>query len=325
MKNEEIVINVLNSNITQEELGQYLEVTRQTVAKISRGEYVKLSDKSVYRLNALIDKSMDEISQIIDLDRFLKDIFDRMIKGDKKYISRAHEGFKYLHYWLLDEKFESKPEYHEMYFGHMNNFYPRYNQAALFMRDALNRQRYPLLTYQVDYQKKLITNFSLKAFVKEYDRPSFTTNDINFPIDFKSFLEILIEKILPKPRFLIYKDYIDDDWQFILDNVKEQWIHKEEVYDLSRLLNYFGNEQKYYGPLIEDSLKNFDIHFDEMKIHYDCEYRAELIVKLINMISLEPLHHQKHDKSSFLFDSHGFKRDNRFVRDERRKLKRENK
>ena len=61
MKYRDLVTEVLSKNITQESLGDYLGVTRQTVAKISRGDYVKLSIDSVKRIEALINRNYEEI------------------------------------------------------------------------------------------------------------------------------------------------------------------------------------------------------------------------------------------------------------------------
>lgn len=322
MNHRQIVNLVLKENITQQELGYYLEVTRQTVAKISSGDYVKLSSNSKYKMEKLNNRSIDEIRKILKLDQYINEIKERILEGDNKYIDYAYEGFKYMSFWLNDEKFKNQHKYHEYYFGHMNNFYPRFNHAALFMRDTLNRQKYPLVTFQIDYHNKLITDFCIKAFIKENDRSDFSTKEIELPISLQKFLDILKEKIKPSPRFLVYLDYLDDDWKFILDNVKNQWVHQQEIYDLSRLLNFFENQQPYYGPLIEHALKQFRIGFNEKILLSDCHYRANKIIELINMISLEDLHRQKHDKSSMMFDSHGFKRDNRYIQEERRKLKR---
>lgn len=229
MKYRELVTKVLSKSITQESLGDYLGVTRQTVAKLSRGDYVKLSIDSVKKIEALINRNYEEIHEIISIDKFIKDIFQNIIKGDEKYINRAYEGFKYMHYWINDDKFASQRKYHEFYFGHMNNFYPRFNQAALFMRDTLNRQKYPLVTYQIDYKNRKVTDFCIKAFVKKHDKFEYDTKNIIFPITFEQFFSYLQEKVKPKPRFLIYKDYLDDDWSFMLSELKNHWILREEV------------------------------------------------------------------------------------------------
>lgn len=322
---EQIVSEIINSGITQESLGAYLGITRQSIAKIARGEYVKLPIKGKERLEQLINRNIEEVSHLIELDRLQTEIFERMMKGDENYLNKAIQGFNYMHYWITNPKFNDQPKYHEMYFGHMNNFYPRFNQIALFMRDTLNRQKYPLLTYQVDYKNKQITSFNLKAFVPEYERSYYSTDAINFPISFQEFIDHLKKIVVPSPRFLLYKDYLDDDWQFILDNVKKnQWIHQEEFYDLSRLFNFFENEENYYGPLLEDALRNFRIDFDINKLFKDSSYRADKIIELINLTSLQKLHQKKRDKNDYLFDSHGFKRNNQFVKNERRKLKKGN-
>src|SRR5690554_6491991 len=154
MEQQHIVNRVLNANITQERLGNYLEITRQTVAKLSRGEYVKLSSTCQKRLLAFDNKSDEDIRHMIALTEYMKSIQTQIMTGDSDYVKKAHEGFKYMHYWMRDDKFNKQAKYHIYYFGHMNNFYPRFNQAALFMRDTLDRQKYPLLTYQIDYQNK---------------------------------------------------------------------------------------------------------------------------------------------------------------------------
>lgn len=318
----EIITTILGYGITQESLGAFLGVTRQSIAKISRGDYVILPLKGKERLEKLVKRSKEEVNYLIELDRLQSEIFEIMIKGDEDYLNKAIQGFNYMHYWLTDPKFKEQPNYHEMYFGHMNNFYPRFNQAALFMRDTINRQKYPLLTYQIDYKHKKITSFHLKAFVPEYERSYYSTNAIDFPISFQEFIDYLKKTIVPSPRFLLYKDYLDDDWQFILDNVKKnQWVHKEEFYDLSRLFNFFKNEENYYGPLLEDALTNFRVEFDINKLFKDSSYRADKIIELVNIVSLQGLHEKQRDKSNYLFDSHGFKRSNQFVKNERRKLK----
>src|SRR5690606_12385560 len=148
---------------------------------------------------------------------------------------------------------------------------------------------------------------------------------IDFPISFQEFIDYLEKTIVPSPRFLLYKDYEDDDWQFILENIKtNQWVHKEEFYDLSRLFNFFQNEENYYGPLLEDALTNFKIEFEKEIIFKNSSYRADKIIELVNLVSLQALHQKKRDKILYLFDSHGDKRSNQFVKNERRKLKKGN-
>lgn len=317
----EIVKNVLSLDISQIELANYLDITRQTVAKIKNDGYFKLSKKASAKLLKLQNRSKEEIQKILQIDRFADEIKNRVLDGDIEYIDAAYEGFSYMHYWITDDKFVSQPKYHKFYFGHMNNFYPRFNQAALFMRDMLNRQSYPLVTYQLDYKRNMITDFSIQSFIKVYDKPEFLINDIIFPISFEQFANELSERILPQAKFLIYKDYKDDDWAYIMSHLKHNPIQTNEIYDLSRLFNFFENQQPYYGPLIEHVLEQFKVEFETEKVLKDCHYRGEKIIELINMVSLQDLHEKKHDKSSMIFDSHGFKRENTYIQTERRKLK----
>jgi transcriptional regulator with XRE-family HTH domain len=321
MNNKEIVEYVLTKNVTQQGLADFLGITRQTVAKILKDEYVRLSPKSSEKLRYLHQKSGLEINQLLQIDEYLDEIKKRIYEGNDQYLDYAYEGIKYMHYWITDEKFVNQEKYHKFLFGHINNFYPRFNQIALFMRDTINRQRYPLVTYQIDYNNKLIKDFCIKAFVSEYDDKLYQTQDIKFPITFVEFFNELSKRIMPSIRFMIYKDYKDDDYKFILDNVKQHNIKESEIYDLSRLFNFFSNEQRYYGPLIENVLSQFRIEYDFDRLLSDCSYRADKIIELINMNSLEDLYRTKYDRSSLLFDSHGLRKDNQYVQKERRKIK----
>lgn len=87
------------------------------------------------------------------------------------------------------------------------------------------------------------------------------------------------------------------------------------------MFNFLDNEQAYYGPLIENVLDQFRVRYDFGKLLSDCHYRTNKIVEVVNMASLEDLYRMKHDKSSRLFDSHGLKRDNEYMKKERRILK----
>ena len=87
---------------------------------------------------------------------------------------------------------------------------------------------------------------------------------------------------------------------------------------------FFQNEENYYGPLLEDALTNFKIEFEKEIIFKDSSYRADKIIELVNLVSLQELHQKKRDKILYLFDSHGDKRSNQFVKNERRKLKKGN-
>lgn len=321
MDYKEVVKNVLKCKVSQIELAQYLEITRQTVAKLGKGEYVNLSAKTKSKFKYLDKRSSNDIENIIKINKKFEEISDRILQGDSKYLTEALEGISYMHYWITDKKFINQEKYHTYYFGHLNNFYPRYNQAALFMRDTLNRQKYPLVTYQMDYEKKLIINFCIKEFIPEYSNKLYDTSDINFPINFDEFINELEKRIKPSFRFLLYLDYKDDDWLFLLQNLKKQNNYNYEIFDLSRLFNFLDNEQAYYGPLIENVLQQFRVDYDEIKLLSDCEYRANKIVEVVNIISLEGLYSLKNDKSSRIFDSHGLKRDNEYMKKERRKLK----
>lgn len=318
---KEILKQHINSGISQVAFAKYLGITRQTVAKIARDEYYKFKEEAVYKLEALKNRSKEEVESIMKIDSKLEDIKNVIIKGDSKYLNEAFQGIDYMHYWLNDKKFREQPKYHKYYFGHMNNFYPRYNQAALFMRDTLERQKYPLVTFQIDYKNKLITSASIKAFNERFHRLDYNLKKVKFPISFKEFINLLDTRIQPKNKFLLYLDYIDNDWEFIKENLDSETLKGVEIYDLSRLLNFFDNEQPYYGPLIEDALENFRIKFEKEKLFTDCTYRAEKIIELINLISLDALASKKQDRSSYLFDSHGLIRENNYIKLERRKLK----
>lgn len=324
MNSKEIIIKLLDMGITQIDIGYYLQMTRQTVAKIKNGEYLKLSKEVERKLIMLNDRKKDEVEKILQIDKNLNEVKDVIFKGDTDYIDAAYEGIGYMSYWLLDDKFIKKEKYHKYYYGHMNNFYPRYNQTALFMRDTLNRNVYPIVTFQIDYLKNVITQICINSFKPQFKKTEYELSDVELPLSFDGFIALLGERIKPQSKFLVYKDYIDDDWQYIIDHIKKSKSIDYEIYDLSRLFNFFDNQQPYYGPLLEDVLSQFRIEYDKKKLLSDCCYRAEKIIELVNMNSLDDLAEKKHDKSSMLFDSHGLKRDNNYMKKKRRKLKEKN-
>lgn len=316
------ILKYLNQlDIKQKDIASYLGITRQTVAKIQNGEYYQLKEPVKEKLSMLENRTKDEVEKIMLIDSKLDEIKKTIITGDLEYIDQAYEGISYMHYWITDSKFIEQPKYHKYYFGHMNNFYPRYNQAALFMRNTLNRRKYPLVTFQVDYKKNLITSACIKSFKPEFYKPEYNLSDVHFPIQIEAFIQLLNDRIKPKAKFLVYLDYLDDDWDYVIGKTRKKDQVQNEIYDLSRLLNFFENAQNYYGPLIEDALSQFKINYEKDKLLRDCYYRADKIVELINMISLDGLSEKVYDKSSYLFDSHGLKRENNYMKKERRKLK----
>jgi len=316
------ILKYLNQlDIKQKDIASYLGITRQTVAKIQNGEYFQLKEPVKEKLSMLENRTKDEVEKIMLIDSKLDEIKKTIITGDLEYIDQAYEGISYMHYWITDSKFIEQPKYHKYYFGHMNNFYPRYNQAALFMRNTLNRRKYPLVTFQVDYKKNLITSACIKSFKPEFNKLEYNLSDVHFPIQFEAFIQLLNDRIKPKAKFLVYLDYLDDDWGYVIGKTGKKDQVQNEIYDLSRLLNFFENAQNYYGPLIEDALSQFKINYEKDKLLKDCCYRADKIVELINMISLDGLSEKVYDKSSYLFDSHGLKRENNYMKKERRKLK----
>lgn len=321
MKNKELIEKLLSMGIAQNEIAYYLEMTRQSVAKIKNDPEIKITNKVQLKLDRLFDKNKEDIEKILFIDKSLDQIKEVVLDKGPSYIDAAYEGIGYMNYWLTNNKFIEQEKYHKYYFGHMNNFYPRYNQAALFMRDSLNRQVYPLVTFQIDYENNLIKEAYIESFKPEFKKESHDLSDVVFPIKFNDFIKLLEDRIKPKTKFLLFKDYIDDDWEYLISNVKKKHIGEYELYDLSRLFNFVDNQQPYYGPLIENVLQQFKVDFDLTKLLSDCLYRAKKIVEVVNIISLVDLSEKKHDKTSMMFDSFGLKRDVSYMKKERRKLK----
>lgn len=321
MIKKQVIDSVLNQGITQVALADYLGVARQTVAKIKENKYTKLSEFAANKLRTLENRSKDELDKLIEIDGYIKAIGEEILMMNLESLDYAIAGIKYMHYWICDANFENKNSYQKYYFGHLNNFYPRFNQAALFMRDTLNRQVYPVITVQLDYKKKIVKNYCIKSFLDKYDKIEYSNKESELPITIDQFVEEVFQKVNRSTRFLVYGDYKDDEWSFIMKHNKSKKIAYQSFYDLSRLFNHFSNEQPYFGPLLEDVLNQFEIPFELDKLLLDCEYRALKIIKLVNMVSLQNLHEEKYDKSSLLFDSHTEQKDMTYQQKIRRRLK----
>lgn len=320
-KYSELINHLLDEGFTQIQIANYLGVTRQTIASINLGKYVKLSEKASRKLSFLESQSKSIVETIFKIDLQLDELKESVISKDGGYISQAAVGINDFHYWITSKKFESNLRYHKAYFGHMSNFLPRYNQAGLFMRDYFKRQEYALVTLQVDYDKKLITQLTIKSFVPEYARASYDLSNEVYPLDFSRLAYILKTKLLKPYRFMVWKDFLDDEWEFIKTNVKKNEFPDGEIFDLSRLFNYLEHPIPYFGPLLERVLTQFRIKFDLHHLLSDSDYRADRIIELVNMVSLYQLSKEEPDNYDRLFDSHGLKNNNHFNTLERRKLK----
>lgn len=317
------VVNELleDKKINVTELAHFIGVSRPIIYSIKNGQHFKINEDKINRILCLKGRDLDEIRIIFEMNENFIKMQNYLIFKDKGYILKAKSSFDSLFHWLMDQKFQDSLKYSDAIFGHINNFFPRYNQLALFMRKPIWREKYPLITYQIDYDKKMITDMSIKVFDKKYMKSEYDISNIEFPISFNRFEDELVNRIKPTLRFVTYRDYQDDDFKFILENLKSKKIKETEIYDLSRLFNHFGNQKDFYGPLIEDILSYVKIDFDKEIIHKDCHYRGDKIIELINFMSLKYLEEKDNESIDQLFDSHGLKNDNEFIRKNRRLLK----
>lgn len=324
MENRSKLVNeILNSGITQLELANFLKVTRQTVKRLSEG--FELTCK-MPNFELIEDKDIETIKIIIQIYSFSNEIIKSISSKSSNTIEKAYEGYKYLHHWCLDPKYDEK--FIGFIFGHITNFHMRYNPFSLLLRDFFYKEDLPLLTFNIDYHHKNIKSFYLIEFDNDNSKgytEFFNKKTIQFPIAFEEFIDLVHEMVGGWiVRCNVYLDRDDDELGFIEKNIKKSYIEKLDrihYYDLSRMFNYFENNSK-IGPLIEDVLTNFNVEFDKMKILTDPKYRGEKIVDLVNMVSLSTLRDKsKNNSIDKIFNGSSKNSNIIYTQDQRRRLK----
>lgn len=166
-----LVNEILNSGVTQIELGKFLNVTRQTIKKLAEGYELtcKMPNYDLIR-----EKDIESIKVLLKIkslsDKLISAISDKPIDT----LEKIKEGFEYLYHWCSEDKYEVN--YIDFLFGHITNYHMRINPYTLLMRDFFHLERYPLVTININYDDKLVNNFYLKDLM------------VMMRIDMKNFL-----------------------------------------------------------------------------------------------------------------------------------------
>lgn len=314
----EIVRNLLDSGIKQQELADFLGVTRQSIKRCADGR--ELSSR-LRKFELLEPLSLDDQKNLIAMDKMLSKIVTG-IANKPETIEKAVKGFEYMQHWCTDPKYPSK--FINYLFGHIVNFHMRFSPYTLLMRDFFEKEDRLLLTLNIDYDQQQIIGFCLLSFKENEIISENLACKNEFPISFERFIDELFRKIGDRVSINIYGDVEDDELGFIEKNIHHDYKQKFSqisVYDLSKMFNYFDHRSP-VGPQIEDVLENFHIEFDKQKLLTDCQYRGRMIIRLINMVSLSDMREKQKVSDDIIFNGSSKNSPDRFVEDKRRKMKR---
>jgi hypothetical protein len=316
--NQEIVNDLLSNGLKQQELADFLGITRQSVKRCAEG--YELSSK-LDKFDLLRPLSIENQMKMVRIDRYYHEM---LISFSKKpfAIDKVEQGFSYIHHWCTDPKY---PEPFVGYlFGHVVNFYTRYSPYTLLIRDFFNIEDRSVLTMSIDYDNYRIKSYSLGTVKNHVEGEPCAYVLLNDPITFEDFVERLYSTLGSRVRISIYGDNQDDEFDFIRDNLKKSHVsqfNNISVFDFSRMFNYFETKSK-IGPQLEVVLKNFNIEYNLKKLLKDCGYRAGKIIDLVNMVALSSIREQNKMPNDVIFDGSSKNTETHYMVDKRRELKR---
>lgn len=140
-------------------------------------------------------------------------------------------SLQYFHHWLTDDKYNINVR--KKFLKYIRNFHARVNPTYMFF-NSFNRNR-RLLTYNINEKtKKVIEYVIYDCFEKKIEKQN---SDIVFS-DFVNEVHAFVND--KKYRLTVFLDAIDNDFEFIYDNLKLEDKKKfDEIsyFDLSRVYN----------------------------------------------------------------------------------------
>ncbi|HRY78689.1 MAG TPA: hypothetical protein P5154_07995 [Candidatus Izemoplasmatales bacterium] len=297
-RKSEIVNKLLETGLSQRELGEFLGVTRQSIKRCSEG--YELSSK-ITQFALLEQLPLSAQLKMIAIDQFHREMMSSVSKKPRT-VDKVHQGFEYMHHWCTSPKYSE--DFINYLFGHVVNFHMRYSPYALLYRDYFDRESRMLLTLDIDYANKNIKRYCLASLKERTSMMVFPSIPEGTPIGFPDFIDRLQSWAGDKVQINIYGDNQDDELEFIKENVTAEYKKKMNdwsVYDFSRMFNVFEMQSK-VGPNIETVLRNFKIEFDDDLLLKDCVYRSEKVISLVRMVSLVDIRENLKISGDVIFD-----------------------
>lgn len=288
------VINKLHDDIalTYEEIGSYIGLTRQSVSKICDSEYLRFSANHKKKLDLINGENNEIIKTKYELHKQFEEMFNLFSKYKRENIEYLIDIIKYIKYWPTTEKFGE--DYMKYLLIHMNNFHMKLNPYHLLMRRIFHKEYRPVISFNIDYNKNIIKEFAIDSFDSIDESSAPLRYDFNYRekwskkyktenIDFNEFVDNLVDFYEGKLRYSIYLDEIDNEFDYIYNNLNKE--HKKifkqiKYFDLARL---FRHEDKYIK--VEELVENFKTKFEEVKLLSNPNYRNKHIIEVVGKVA----------------------------------------
>ncbi len=282
MNKEDITLikELEKAGLTQIEIATFLNTTRQSVSKILNhdGEKDFEIKSRLENLDFISGKKVDMAKKIIEIYLISLDTFKKSIQVDgitDDYYDILLSSLKYYNHWITEKKYSINIR--KNYLKYTKNFHARVNPTYMFFT-SFNRN-IGLLTYNINEKTKKVTEYVI------YDCYEKNIEKQNTDITFSNFVnEIYTSLIDKKYKVMIFFDSIDNDFDFIRNNLKlddRKKLDEIEYFDLARIYN--TQDSFIIGGIIECVLENFNIDFDEKRLLREPLYRAKKIADLIDV------------------------------------------
>lgn len=277
--------------ITQEDIGMLVGLTRQSIAKIYEGEYIHLSLMNKEKIDQIRNSTPEKIAAIVKLNKQFEDFKNKTGMLKRKNIDHLTNILKYIKYWVDNPNLGE--DYLEFIRFQVENFHMRLNPYHLFFNIYFDKKNNLLLTFDIDYEKKIIKKLYVQKTIEEELKQ--TNIRINYMeewnkkyncrnLDFEIFIESLVEFSRKWGiAYNIYIDHIDNQLDFIKQNVKsktKKLMESIRQYDISKL---FATEYQFIP--VEDVIDNYLPTVNKQKVLSDSKYRNEKLSELLRIIT----------------------------------------
>lgn len=289
---KELQIIIDKTSLTQQDVANYLGMTRQTLSKIINGDQVSTSKSNEMRLQELKENkslNLKKAKNILLFHKSFTNVFNNIGSLSSSEIEHYKVILNYLQYW--NEQKSNEDNYMEKLNCHIQNFHMKTNPYYLYFHEFFHKDLAPLLTFDIDYENLTVNhvvfgNISKSDYLgKGYDLnyqdnwEDQTKHRKSF--QFEEFIDEWLKFYEGKLRILMYIDHIDNQFEFLLKNVNLTYKKKLKLLntvDISRLFSIVGTNRT-----IENVINNY-FEVDKKRLLSSSNYRNKSIIKLINIV-----------------------------------------